>query len=116
MTCAIVDLHSNLTQFWQIIAFLFDPLFLSQPQLGRGIYWLLMDQFSVQNLGQIVVQINTQCSPSYNTMLDHVFVKEGTNLAVQDVEIQQTQSSYCEKDSMGYADHRPVIATFQITP
>ena len=54
-----VDLRSNLIQFGQLIAFLFDPLILHQPQLRRGISSIIMGQLSVQNLGQIWMQFNT---------------------------------------------------------
>ncbi|MDA9982915.1 hypothetical protein N9H39_09340, partial [Gammaproteobacteria bacterium] len=63
-----VELQSNLIQFRQVIAFMFDPHFLNQPQIRRAITQFQMDQFSVQNLGQITVQINNQ-SLSWHPLL-----------------------------------------------
>ena len=47
-------------QFGQLIAFLFDPLILHQPQLRQGISSIIMGQLSVQNLGQFWMQFNTK--------------------------------------------------------
>lgn len=60
--------------------------------------------------------IKTQCSPNFNSMLDHFFLKGGPNLDMIDVEIQETDQAYCDADSAGGADHRPVVARLSITP
>lgn len=56
--------------------------------------------------------IKTQCSPSFNSMLDHFFVKDGPNLDVIDVNILETQASYCDDEETGGPDHRPLLAKF----
>ena len=33
-----------------------------------------------------------------------------------EVEIKETQADYCQLDGEGFPDHRPLIATFDITP
>ena len=58
--------------------------------------------------------IKTQCSPNFNSMLDHVFVKEGPNLEAIDVRILETDPSFCAADATGGPDHRPILARFQI--
>lgn len=60
--------------------------------------------------------IKTQCGPSFNSMLDLFFVTDGPNITIDDVEVREVDPSYCDAEGEGYADHRPVVATFDILP
>ena len=60
--------------------------------------------------------VKTQCSPSFNSMLDLFFLKGGSNISVNDVKVREVDPSYCNMDAEGYADHRPVVASFEILP
>lgn len=60
--------------------------------------------------------IKTQCSPSFNSMLDLFFLKGGANISASGVEIQDAEPAYCDLDAKGYSDHRPVVATFDLMP
>lgn len=55
----------------------------------------------------------TQCSPSFNSMLDQIY--RTANLPATDIsaEIQFTGPEYCEGDAEGFADHRPVVGQFK---
>ena len=59
--------------------------------------------------------VKTQCSPSFNSMLDHYFLKTGPGISNGEVMIGMTSASYCDGDDKGYADHRPVIGLFDVT-
>lgn len=59
--------------------------------------------------------IKTQCSPNFNSMLDHFFLKEGPNIDVIDIEIRETLPIYCADEQNGGADHRPVIGRFSLS-
>ncbi len=59
--------------------------------------------------------IKTQCSPSFNSMLDHVFFKDGPKITAQGVQVKETQAEYCQLDGEGFPDHRPLVATFDLT-
>ena len=58
--------------------------------------------------------VKTQCSPNFNSMLDHVFFKEGPKITAGTVRVLETQPEYCDLDSEGFPDHRPVVATFDV--
>ncbi len=60
--------------------------------------------------------IKTQCNPNFNSMLDLFFLTSGPNISVNDVEVREVDPSYCDMDAKGYADHRPVVARFEILP
>ena len=60
--------------------------------------------------------VTTQCDDRFESMLDHVFFKDGPNIIMSDTEIMEPQSDYCALDEKGYADHRPVKGTFKIQP
>ena len=49
-------------------------------------------------------------------MLDLFFLTDGPNISVNDVEVREVDPSYCDMDAEGYADHRPVVASFEILP
>ena len=53
----------------------------------------------------------TQCSPDYNSMLDHFFLKGSERVTVRTVDILQTAQAYCDAEVRGGSDHRPVVAT-----
>lgn len=53
--------------------------------------------------------VATQCSPQYNSMLDQVY---GPPAAAASAEIKFTDQAYCDRENAGYADHRPIVATF----
>ncbi len=55
----------------------------------------------------------TQCNPNYNSMLDQIYHSPGFLMDSAKTEIQFTTPDYCENDSHGYADHRPIVGTFQ---
>ena len=54
----------------------------------------------------------TQCSPRYNSMLDHFFLKAQNSVTVKVVEILQPDPAYCDAEAHGGADHRPVLGAF----
>ena len=56
----------------------------------------------------------TQCSPSFNSMLDLFFLKPGPNIDVIDVKVLETSPAYCDADEEGGPDHRPVVARFEL--
>lgn len=59
--------------------------------------------------------IKTQCSPDFNSMLDHVFLSGGAWDKWQPrSKILFTSDNYCLREKRGYADHRPVVAVFRI--
>ena len=57
--------------------------------------------------------VKTQCNPSFDSMLDHVFFKEGPKITAGAVRILEIQPQYCDLDSEGFPDHRPLVATFE---
>ena len=60
--------------------------------------------------------VKTQCSPNFDSMLDLFFLTDGPNISMNRVAVRETDPSYCDLDAKGYADHRPVVATFDILP
>lgn len=54
----------------------------------------------------------TQCDPAYNSMLDQIYHSPGFLRNSATAEIQLATPDYCEQDSKGYADHRPVVGRF----
>lgn len=60
--------------------------------------------------------VKTQCHPSFNTMLDHFFVRSGGRLSVASVQVQIAEPSHCSLDEQGYSDHRSVKAVSDLTP
>ena len=60
--------------------------------------------------------IQTLCSPNFNSMLDLFFLTDGPHISVKDVEVREVDPSYCDAEGEGYADHRPVVASFEILP
>ena len=60
--------------------------------------------------------VKTQCSPRFNSMLDLFFLTEGPNISISRVAVREVDPSYCDLDTKGYADHRPVVASFEILP
>lgn len=60
--------------------------------------------------------IKTQCSDSFNSMLDLFFLKEGPNIDTIDVTIHETDSAFCDAEKVGGPDHRPIVANFSIQP
>lgn len=59
--------------------------------------------------------VKTQCSPSFDSMLDHFFISEGPNLTTVDVEILETSPGYCSDEENGGPDHRPLIGRFALS-
>jgi endonuclease/exonuclease/phosphatase family metal-dependent hydrolase len=53
--------------------------------------------------------VATQCSPQFNSMLDQIY---GPPNAVASAEIKFPEQAYCDRENAGYADHRPIVATF----
>lgn len=53
--------------------------------------------------------VATQCSPQFNSMLDQVY---GPPTAAASAEIKFPDQAYCDRENAGYADHRPIVATF----
>lgn len=56
----------------------------------------------------------TQCSDGFDSMLDHVFVRPGPNLDPIDVRILEEDDAFCEAESTGRPDHRPLVARFEL--
>lgn len=56
--------------------------------------------------------IKTQCSQDYDSMLDHIFLKANGNVKAIGVDILQPDPAYCEAETNGGADHRPVVGSF----
>jgi len=53
--------------------------------------------------------VATQCSPQFNSMLDQIY---GPPNAAASAEIKFPEQAYCDRENAGYADHRPIVATF----
>jgi hypothetical protein len=79
-----VELRSNLIHFGQLIAFRFDPLILHQPQLRQGISSIIMGQLSVQNLGQIWMQINNPYYSALQVSINTTLLKYQQSLYIHD--------------------------------
>jgi endonuclease/exonuclease/phosphatase family metal-dependent hydrolase len=58
--------------------------------------------------------IKTQCSPSFDSVLDFVFAAGAAKAWSGTAEILEHDPSYCDSDSEGGSDHRPVMATFDV--
>ncbi len=58
--------------------------------------------------------IKTQCSPQFNSMLDHFFMTPNAGISAKGIRVHMTEQSYCDLDQQGYADHRPVTADFDV--
>ncbi|ACK70031.1 Endonuclease/exonuclease/phosphatase [Gloeothece citriformis PCC 7424] len=56
----------------------------------------------------------TQCNPTYNSILDFVFVSERATQWDNISDILLIDEPVCEKESRGYSDHRPVVASFDV--
>jgi len=56
----------------------------------------------------------TQCDPQFNSMLDQVYRTRNIPVESETAEILFTTAAYCERDTQGYSDHRPVVATFTL--
>jgi len=55
--------------------------------------------------------IKTQCDPNFNSMLDQVYAPPSLSSSAT-TEIKFPEASYCDKDTLGFSDHRPVVAVF----
>lgn len=53
--------------------------------------------------------VKTQCSPSFNSMLDQIYGPAG---AAASAEIMFPEAAYCAQEEDGWADHRPMRAVF----
>lgn len=58
--------------------------------------------------------IKTQCDPRFNSMLDMVFYSRVLAAWKPSARIEFEASEYCEKDALGYADHRPIVVTLEV--
>lgn len=58
--------------------------------------------------------IKTQCSPQFNSMLDHFFMTPNAGITAKGVRVHMTELSYYDLDEQGYSDHRPVTADFDV--
>ena len=58
------------------------------------------------------IPLKTQCSQDYDSMLDHIFLKANGNVKAIGVDILQPDPAYCEAETNGGADHRPVVGSF----
>lgn len=58
--------------------------------------------------------IKTQCHPEFNSMLDQVYYTANLQPTTARAEIQFTSASYCQRETQGYSDHRPIVATFSL--
>lgn len=58
--------------------------------------------------------VKTQCNPEYDSVLDFVFVGGGARNWQSSSEILFPETWFCSWDEDGGADHRPVMARFQI--
>ncbi len=65
---------------------------------GMGLKWVLPSN-----------PVATQCSPQFNSMLDQIY---GPPNAAGSAEIKFPEQAYCDRENAGYADHRPIVATF----
>jgi endonuclease/exonuclease/phosphatase family metal-dependent hydrolase len=54
--------------------------------------------------------VKTQCHPELNSMLDQLFGP--VSMATATAEIKFLEASYCDRDSEGYSDHRPLVGRF----
>lgn len=59
--------------------------------------------------------VKTQCSPSFDSMLDHFFANDTPNLSFIDATIKNEDASFCEDEKTGGPDHRPVVARFALS-
>jgi endonuclease/exonuclease/phosphatase family metal-dependent hydrolase len=59
--------------------------------------------------------LKTQCSEQYNSVLDFVFVAGDAQRWERSSEILEAQPIYCPDDDTT-SDHRPVLATFNLSP
>ena len=58
--------------------------------------------------------LKTQCDPQFNSMLDLIFHSPSASDWEFEARIQKPELAYCELDEKGYADHRPVVVTFEL--
>jgi endonuclease/exonuclease/phosphatase family metal-dependent hydrolase len=56
----------------------------------------------------------TQCDRRYNSILDFFFVAGKAKQWDAVSEVLLKEAGYCKRDRKGYADHRPVMAVFEI--
>lgn len=55
----------------------------------------------------------TQCDPDFNSMLDQVFRSSNLPVSTSAADILFAEAAYCDKDVLGFSDHRPIVATFE---
>ncbi|MFK4488890.1 endonuclease/exonuclease/phosphatase family protein [Bradyrhizobium sp. USDA 336] len=60
------------------------------------------------------IPIKTQCDPEFNSMLDQVYHTSNLGPSAVNVEILFRTAAYCNRETQGYSDHRPVVATFSL--
>ena len=58
--------------------------------------------------------IPTNCHETYRSVLDFVFVTEGTQAWTPSSRIEMAQADYCPDDHRT-SDHRPILATFDLS-
>ncbi len=58
--------------------------------------------------------VATQCNPNFNSVLDFVFAAGDARNWNGSSEILERQASYCNGDAVGFSDHRPVKAIFEL--
>jgi endonuclease/exonuclease/phosphatase family metal-dependent hydrolase len=58
--------------------------------------------------------VKTQCDVNFNSMLDQVYHTANLQPTSVSAEIQFTSPSYCDGDTQGFSDHRPIVATFTL--
>lgn len=59
-------------------------------------------------------QTGTQCNPRFNSILDFTFVTGAAKSWQANSAILFAENDYCLREKLGFSDHRPVVATFEI--